>query len=239
MQLTRKPGRVASTRRRIAGFTLVAFFALAAVAFAAAKFHQVKSGTFDPAKTQLVNGGWVAGAGCPTDAATTSTGDKTPDGTYTDPACTTGDSKDKKNEGLLLVKTGPTGNVAAGGADLKDVKGITLTELGYDLRKGSHCGAGAPRFDIDTTDGFFFVGCSSPPPDSTTPGDGFDRLRWGVGGPLTGFNRDTNTFEPVTGTVNSIQIVFDEGTDQGTGEAIIDNVDVNGTLVGEGDHPKE
>ena len=64
-------------------------------------------------------------------------------------------------------------------------------------------------------------------------------MRWGVGGPLTGFNRDTNTFEPVTGTVNSIQIVFDEGTDQGTGEAIIDNVDVNGTLVGEGDHPKE
>ena len=60
-------------------------------------------------------------------------------------------SKDKKNEGLLLAKTGPTNNNAAAVATLDGVKGTKVTELGYDIRKGgapgsaigSHCGAGA------------------------------------------------------------------------------------------------
>src|SRR5256884_6277584 len=55
------------------------------------------------------------------------------------------------------------------------------TELGYDIRKfgpgthsgpqGSHCGAGAPRFNVSTSIGFFFLGCSSPPPNMETLGD--------------------------------------------------------------------
>jgi hypothetical protein len=53
--------------------------------------------------------------------------------TYT--ACPTGDTKDKRNEGLLLAKTGPTNNSAGATADLKGVKDTTLTELGYDIRK--------------------------------------------------------------------------------------------------------
>ena len=47
----------------------------------------------------------------------------------------------------------------------------------------------------------------------------------------------TFTPQPITGTVLRIEIVFDEGTDTGGdffGAAIIDNVDVNGTLVGHG-----
>src|SRR5256884_5858216 len=62
------------------------------------------------------------------------------------------------------------------------------TELGYDIRKfgpgthsgpqGSHCGAGAPRFNVSTSIGFFFLGCSSPPPNMETLGDGWLRLRW-------------------------------------------------------------
>jgi hypothetical protein len=35
-----------------------------------------------------------------------------------------------------------------------------------------------------------------------------------------------------TDTIASIEIVADEGTDQGTGQSVVDNVDVNGTLVG-------
>jgi hypothetical protein len=58
----------------------------------------VKPGTYDPAKTYLVSSGWQAGIGCPTNADTSSNGAKKPDGTYTDPACPTGDSKDTKNE---------------------------------------------------------------------------------------------------------------------------------------------
>jgi hypothetical protein len=149
----------------------------------------------------------------------------------------------------LLGKTGPTANVAAGVADLEDVKGITLTELGYDLRKpganvndprGSHCGAGAPRFDITTTAGSYFLGCDSPPPTVDTAGTGWQRLRWGGAAPLLAFDATTGALVNVTGTVQSIQIVFDEGQDTGPdnfGLAILDNIDVNGVLVGQGNGP--
>ena len=78
-----------------------------------------RRGVYDPAKTHLAQSGWVAGIGCPTNAGVSTTGGNKPDSTYTDPACPTGDTKDKKNEGLLLAKTGPTANYAAGVADLK------------------------------------------------------------------------------------------------------------------------
>jgi hypothetical protein len=42
---------------------------------------------------------------------------------------------------------------------------------------------------------------------------------------------------PITGTVTRIEIVFDEGQDTGPdffGAAILDNIDVNGMLVGHG-----
>src|SRR6202011_5888193 len=108
---------------------------------------------------------------------------------YTDPACMTGDPRDQHNQGLLLAKTGPsTTNFAAAQAELRGLRGTTLTELGYDLRKptsagdpsGSHCGAGAPRFDITTEDGTtYFIGCNSPPAVQTATGNGWIRLRWG------------------------------------------------------------
>src|SRR2546426_1292189 len=116
-------------------------------------FHHVQPADFDPGKTYLVQATWLSGLGCPTNAFTFdfTTGTTTP---FMDTACTTGDSSDHHNEGLLLVKTGPTPNFAAAVAELTNVKGITpLTELGYDIRKsggsatsplGSHCGAGAP-----------------------------------------------------------------------------------------------
>jgi hypothetical protein len=233
-------------------------FAVPGVAFAdddGKNFNQVKEGEFDPVKTFLVQGEWLSGIGCPTGAKTAVCDPTDPNcnkfvagPAYTDPACPTGDPKDKRNAGLLLAKTGPTPNIAAAVAELKNVKGITLTELGYDIRKagpailddrGSHCGAGAPRFNVETTTGFFFVGCASPPPTTQSPGNGFIRLRWGGGGPLVGFNASTGLLVPITGTVKSITILFDEGTDTGPdnfGLAVIDNIDVNGVLVGHGDN---
>jgi hypothetical protein len=237
-------------KKRILGGAVLGALVLAAAAYAAEnKFHEVKANTYDPAKTYLVSSGWHAGIGCPTNADTSSNGAKKPDGTYTDPACPTGDSKDKKNEGLLLAKTGPTANYAAAQADLKDVKGATLTELGYDIRKptstadprGSHCGAGAPRFNVETSDGtLYFIGCNSPPPTTQTAGNGWLRLRWGGGGVLLAFPQAGGGPVNISGmTVKSIQIVFDEGQDTGPdnfGLAVLDNVDVNGVLVGHGDH---
>ena len=142
---------------------------LAAVAYAAeSKFKQAKPDTYDPAKTFLVGASWDQGIGCPTNAKIATYPSTTATGTYTDPACPTGDSKDKKNEGLVLAKTGPTSNNAELFVTLEDLKGVTPTELGYDLRKpgadvndprGSHCGAGSPMFQLEMQNGdVYYVG---------------------------------------------------------------------------------
>ena len=241
--------------------TLAASIALLAimsgVAYAAGNFRQVKPGEFDPGKTFLVQAQWLTGIGCPTNAKQF---DGTTTTTYSDPACLTGDSGDKRNEGLLLAKTGPTTNDASAGAELKEVKGLTLTELGYDLRKpgvlntdprGSHCGAGAPRFNVETKDGtLYFIGCNSPAPDQQTPGTGWIRLRWGGNGhALMAFPQAGGAAVDIKGKeVKSISIDFDEGQDPSGGPdsfglAVLDNIDVNGMLVGShedrSDHDKD
>src|SRR5438874_10909533 len=101
-------------------------FLLSSVAFGsfASNFNTVDPGVFDPKDTDLVAARWINGIGCPTDQKVTFDGSKTVP--FTDPACPTGDKGDRENAGLLLVKTGPTANVAAAGADLKTVRGITL-----------------------------------------------------------------------------------------------------------------
>lgn len=183
---------------------------------------QVHPGTFDPANTDLVGSLWVKGAGCPSNAAVATYPATTPTGPpFTDPACLTGDTNDKDVEGLLLVKTGPTSNNAAAVATIIGLpKNLVLTELGYDLRKpasptdprGSHCGAGAPRFNITTTVDSYFLGCNSPPPTVPATSDAWIRLRWGSPLPLMAYN-SMFALAQVQGTVKSIEIVFDEGQD--------------------------
>ena len=212
------------------------------------QFHTVKPQEFDPAHTNLVQAAWLNGIGCPTNAFialpnASFTGVGMTMG-FTDDACPTGDPNDQRNQGLLLVKTGPTANFASATAELINVKGIMLTELGYDIRKlglstdplGSHCGAGAPRFDVVTSDGaVHFLGCSSPPPTTQQPSTtGWIRLRWNAAGLAA-------AFPPIlpADIVKRIVIIFDEGQDPSGGPdqfggAILDNIDVNGTLVGHG-----
>ena len=186
------------------------------------KFHQVTPIQFDPDHTWLVQSAWLNGTGCPT-GPTSLTG-LVP--------CPTNDTKDQHNEGLLLAKTGPTTNNASAIAELKKVRGTTVTSLGYDIRKeglnvsplGSHCGAGAPRFNLVTSTGAVtFIGCNSPPPTTQeTVSQGWQRLQWDVTPPVT---------------VERIFILFDEGQDTGPdffGAAFLDNIMVNGQMVGSG-----
>ena len=187
------------------------------MALAGPKLDNVNPFTFDPAKSNLVGASWVEGIGCPPANSKYQDYVAGPS-VYTDPACAVGDPKDSKNKGLLLSKVGPTGNDAAAGADLKGVKGVVLTELGYDIRKpgsvadprGSHCGAGAPRFNVQTDVAFYFIsGCNSPAADQQIIGNGWIRLRWGGSSTLLGYG-PSGGLENVLGTVQSIQIVFDE-----------------------------
>ena len=95
--------------------------------------------------------------------------------------------------------------------------------------------AGAPRFDVITSDNVdHFVGCASPPPLQTATGLGFLRLRWTA-------VQLAAAFPPIlpTDTVKSITIIFDEGQDvapDNFGLAVLDNIDINGTLIGQGDN---
>lgn len=231
-------------KKLITAFGVVALFGAGVLAvYANDGFTQAKPFIFDPAKTHLVQGTWLEGIGCPTGAKVAIYPAETPTGTFTAGGCPNGDSSDKTNQGLLLVKTGPGANNAAPGAVLTNVKGIKLTDIGYDLRKpganqndprGSHCDNGAARFNVTTTDGFWFVGCNSPAPVVVISGDGWMRLRW-----TTGFKSGdpSGLPSPFTGTVKSISIVFDDGQNVGPdnfGVAILDNIDVNGVLVGQG-----
>jgi len=259
------------------GLTLLGSLVTAQSAFAQGSFTVIPF-EFDPYNTHLVAAEWKGGLGCPTNANTAPflPPDFSTVGTssYTDPACPTGDPWDKHNEGLLLAKTGPTNNDASAGAMLQGVKGTVLTGLGFDIRKpgpglplvtfpgdqsdprGSHCGAGAPRFNIVIGGYFYFLGCNSPTPDSDTPGNGWQRLRWGTTTDLSASPQCSAGFcgpgkdNPCTASivhpsycnikgqmVDSIEIIFDEGDDTGPdnfGLAILDNIDVNGMLVGRG-----
>ena len=225
-------------------------------AFARREGFSVVPFEFDPGKTRLVRAVWLQGIGCPTlatvytDNPSTQAFDPQPQ-PFADAGCPTGDAQDATtHEGLLLVKTGPTAtNAAAAGAELKGVEGSVLTELGYDIRKpgtlggptgpaGSHCRAGSPRFNVAIADVTYFIACSSPAPTVAASSEGWIRLRWGGGAPLMAVNASSAAWTDISGrVVESIRLVFDEaqdargGPDQ-LGLAVLDNIAVNGILVG-------
>jgi|GEM_PF-2173140 len=167
---------------------------------------------YDPGHTDTVEATWAPGQGLP-------------------------DQHGSKNEALLLTKLSKTATNAASGATVTNVKGITLTELGFDVRSDGHCGAGAPRFDILTSDGTtHFAGCAAGTTTGTLTdpqGNTWLVKRFDVS------SASTNVFPPIAPgtTVKSIFIVFDEGVDTGPdfkGWTYLDNIDINGTLIGQG-----
>jgi hypothetical protein len=137
----------------------------------------------------------------------------------------------------LQKKTG-TFTDSGAHATVTGVKGITLSELGYDVRNDGHSGAGAPRFSIYTQDGLvYFFGIRMggvQRPTSPAPGDpqNWTRIRF----------RDEDAYVQHKGQkpwpgfgnvkIKAIDIVFDEGIDHGKGYAYVDNVDVNGVIIG-------
>lgn len=142
------------------------------------------------------------------------------------------DEKGHDSEGLILSKNGPSTDCSAAGATLKGVQGITLIEIGFDIRNGGHCGAGAPRFNVVASDGFHFLGgCANATQTPNFPQPGWTRIRIDPSNAAQAFP------EPIApgATIVSIDIVFDEGVEVGpdfSGMAIIDNISVNGVLVG-------
>ena len=130
----------------------------------------------------------------------------------------------KSNHALFLQKDSDTATNALAGAKIKWLNGklvTDLTELGFDYMNGGHCTANAPRFVITVDAVDFTFGCSSgtasPAPDDPV---NWTRVRFDL------------TSLPTTGTIEDAQIIFDEGTDAGTGQIYLDNIDINGSLIG-------
>ena len=185
-----------------------------AMAFAQSETYYVKTTNFDPGHTGTAATIWVKFLG------------------LADPG-----EADAENWGLVLSKNTATSTNSAAFAQVQltccggNINLAGLTELGFDIRNGGHCGAGSPRFNVVTSDGVtHFIGCSAGTV-AGSPAPGWTRLRFD---PSNG----SQAFPPVSPTalVRNVYIVADEGTDTGpdfSGVSIIDNIDLNGDLIGE------
>jgi hypothetical protein len=195
----------------VAGLALVLAVALAGPAVGVKKVKfKAKPWVYDPGATGIVSSAWVTHQGL-ADAG-------------------------RSDHALVLKKEGPTATEASAGAAISKVKNLTLTELGFDYEIGGHCGAGAPRYNVTLTDGtVFFFGCiygDVTPAGTDSQGDVWNRVRFTDadavygGGPTLvwpGFG---------AAEVSAIHVVFDEGTDVGPGFVRLDNLDLNGKLIG-------
>lgn len=136
------------------------------------------------------------------------------------------------HQGLLLSKNASTSPEAQAGAVITNVEGLSLTELGFDVRDGGQCNAISPRFVVATTDGMMHTvgGCGKGTPQSAAV-MGWKRLRFDPSKP-------DQAFPPITPgqQVKSITLIVDQGPEAGPnaagGVVVLDNIEVNGILVG-------
>ena len=159
---------------------------------------------YDPAGTNSVAANWVDGAGASSSI----------------PA-------DSRAQGLLLSKTSAASNEAKAVVVIRNAEGITLTELGYDIRSGGQCTANSPRFVVVTSDDVVHkIGCGSGT-DQPSPAAGWDRLHFDPSNPA-------QTAPAITpgAKVKSIHIVLDEGPETGASMIVLDNININGTFIG-------
>jgi hypothetical protein len=145
-------------------------------------------------------------------------------------------SQTASNSGNLALALSKTAHAPAGtsaGAQLVPAENLTkLTELGFDVRQGGHCTAKSPHFVVVTSDDVTHVltGCANGT-IQTAPARGWIRVRFDPANPA-------QASPPVSPgqQIKSIAIVLDEGPEAtpnpGGGLVVLDNIDVNGVIVG-------
>jgi hypothetical protein len=183
-----------------------------------------------PAGARFVQAAWLRGIGLPDNGG--------PNANPADPR--DNPNKEDPHFGLLLAKNGPTPDCSAATARLVGFDaGDTLRELGWDYLKGSHCGAGAPRFNVRTVSSFlYFVGCfhGDKTPAPQYPAE-WTRVRFNDSDFFPQFASQPPFRMGIT-PVQRISIVVDEGPDtplpespSGPGLIVLDNITVNGEVV--------
>ncbi len=155
-----------------------------------------------------------------------------------------GQNKDSKQFGLYLQKHTLTSNIASAQAEITKIvpmDAADLDVLAFDIsgRVGTttlttgntppgangYCGAGAPRFSVNSGSGTCALGCAHGDETQDT-GTGWWEIKFVP--PFTQYPGCPG----ITGTITRIRIIFDEGTDQGPGDVVIDNIRVNDRVVG-------
>ena len=153
------------------------------------------------------------------------------------------DTKGNGNFALYFQKLTTTATNAAGFAVISGVAGQSFSDLNLSWlhRNDGHCGAGAPRWNVGVTGHggtayTVFLGCAHADQTAFAPGwisDAFSPTA--ISAQLTdvlGFNSD-QAADIEAGTITSLAIIFDEGTDTGpdfTGFVFLDNITANGKI---------
>src|SRR2546425_45167 len=135
------------------------------------------------------------------------------------------------DQGLLLSKNASGSAEAQAGAVIKNAQGLTLTELGFDVRDGGQCSAGSPHFVVVTNDDVTHVvgGCVKGT-TQTSLAIGWKRMRFDPSKPEL-------ASPPITPgqQVKSIAVVLDQGPEAGAnaggGLVVLDNISINGKVV--------
>jgi hypothetical protein len=136
-----------------------------------------------------------------------------------------GDVTDPTNQGLVLANNASASSQTRAGVILSNVEGLTLSMLGYDLRQGSLCSARGPRFVVVTNDEVAHtVGDCRSANAQPTQVKGWTRFQFDPA-------QATPAIAP-SSTVKSIALMLDDGPEASGGMAVLDNINVNGTLVG-------
>lgn len=132
------------------------------------------------------------------------------------------DSSGNSFQALYFQKFTTTATVAAGAAVIKGVAGLPatdLTGLSWDHRTDGHCGAGAPRWNINLRDSAgnpytVFLGCNAAvhTPVGATDPNGHSWCHDEQPSPAAAIQASTGVSASDL-TITSLAILFDEGTD--------------------------
>jgi hypothetical protein len=193
-----------SRSRTVAAFVVFSCLAGRALADDSIK---AKPGVFDPDNTRSVAAAWVAGQGLP-DAG-------------------------NSDHALVLVKAAPTPTNAAAGADIDGVQGTPAGFVfGLDIRADSYASGGSPRFNLQASDGFHFVGGATNGTVTRTFTDARGTIWHRVEFHLQNAAQAFPTVDPAA-TIQSLSLIVDEDTrTSAAGAVVVDNINVNGTYVG-------
>jgi len=117
---------------------------------------------------------------------------------------------------------------ASADATITGVKGKVLTELGMDHLMGTYCTNGSPRWDVELSNGGVYAfGCSAGTHSAIPGASNWERIRYGNADVQNLSGPAWPGFGNACCKVTFLQVLSDEGPSA----TVLDNLDVNGTLI--------